>query len=213
MAIFARKNQFGIEVDESMVHAAFLGTLRSELDEDATLEGAFAELYARFVTLRDSYDNGRLDAHSFGMALRDLRVIDTDGYQWTIGATTGKWYRRNQQEGGRWTSAPLPAGTGTLVDHTGQASGWAVEDWEQRRAQRLREDAERARAEEVRREAASNAKRKMSIEEMFDKYVETPEEAPTYSVDSTILVVEELPELPFTPPNFTPPNEDDAAGA
>lgn len=201
MAIFARKNQSGIEVDESTARDAFLGTLRSELDEDVTLEGAFAELYARFGALRDSYDSGRLDARSFGLALRDLRVIDTDGYQWTIGATTGKWYRRNQQEGIQWASAPVPAGTGTLVDHTGQASGWAVEDWEQRRARRLREDAERARAEEERREAAPTAKRKMSIEEMFDKYVEVAEEVPTYSVDSTILVVEELPELPPSPPD------------
>lgn len=200
MAIFARKNQSEIQVDESTARDAFLGTLRSELDEDVALEGAFAELYARFGALRDSYDSGRLDARSFGLALRDLRVIDTDGYQWTIGATTGKWYRRNQQEGGQWASAPVPAGTGTLVDHTGQASGWAVEDWEQRRARRLREDAERARAEEERREAAPAAKRKMSIEEMFDKYVETPEEATTYSVDSTILAVEELPELPPSPP-------------
>lgn len=201
MAIFARKNQSGIEVDESTARDAFLGTLRSELDEDVVIEGAFAELYARFGALRDSYDNGRLDARSFGLALRDLRVIDTDGYQWTIGATTGKWYRRNQQEGGQWASAPVPAGTGTLVDHTGQASGWAVEDWEQRRARRLREDAERARAEEERRESAPTAKRKISIEEMFDKYVETSEEAPTYSVDSTILAVEELPELPPSVPD------------
>lgn len=208
MAIFSRKNQPGIEVDESMGRDAFLGTLRSELDEDVALEGAFAELYARFGALRDSYDSGRLDARSLGLALRDLRVIDTDGYQWTIGATTGKWYRRNQQEGGQWASAPVPAGTGTLVDHTGQASGWAVEDWEQRRARRLREDAERARAEEERRETAPAAKRKMSIEEMFDKYVETPEETSTYSVDSTILAVEELPELPPSSPD-----EDDEAKA
>jgi len=200
MAIFTRKNQPGFEVNESTTRDAFLGTLRSELDGDAALEGAFAELYARFGALRDSYDNGRLDVRAFGLALRDLRVIDTDGYQWTIGATTGKWYRRNQQEGMQWASAPVPAGKGTLVDHTGQASGWAVEDWEQRRARRLREDAERARDEENRRAAAPTAKRKMSIEEMFDKYVEVAEEVPTYSVDSTILVVEELPELPPTPP-------------
>jgi len=196
MAIFSRKTDVGAEVDEDSVREAFLGTLRSELDEDVPLEGAFAELYARFGALRDSYDTGRLDARSFGLALRDLRVIDTEGYQWTIGATTGRWYRRNQQEGGQWMSAPIPAGTGTLVDAAGQASGWAVEDWEQRRARRLREEAERARMEVERREALPSAKRKMTVDEMFDKYVEDTEEGEDYSVDSTILAVDDLPELP-----------------
>jgi len=198
MALLPRKDRTGTEVGETLVRESFLGTLRSELDEDITLEGAFAELYARFGALRDAYDGGRLDTRSYGLALRDLRVLDSDGYQWTIGATTGKWYRRNQREGGQWSSAPLPAGAGTLVDHTGQESGWAVEDWEQRRARRLQEEAERAKIEVERRETASSAKKKMSIEEMFDKYVEEAAEVPEYSVDSTILAVDDLPELPQT---------------
>lgn len=196
MAIFSRKADVGAEVDEDSIRDAFLGTLRSELDEDVPLEGAFAELYARFGALRDSYDSGRLDARSFGLALRDLRVIDTEGYQWTIGATTGRWYRRNQQDGGQWASAPVPAGTGTLVDAAGQVAGWAVEDWEQRRARRLREEAEKARMEVERRESLPGAQRKMTVEEMFDKYVEGSGEGEDYSVDSTILAVDELPELP-----------------
>lgn len=195
MALFSRREQTGIETSDDTPNGTFLGTLRSELDEDAPLEGAFAELYARFITLHEAYDAGRVETRSFGRALRDLRVIDAEGYQWTIGATTGRWYRRNQQEGGRWMSAPAPVGTGTLVDHSGKASGWAVEDWEERRARRLREDAERARAEEVKRESAPESKRKMTIEEMFDKYVETVENADEFSVGNSILAVENLPEF------------------
>lgn len=197
MAILPRKSSFETEATEEVSRDAFLGTLRSELDEDVPLEGAFAELYARFISLRDAYDTGRLDTRTYGRALRDLRVIDPEGFQWTIGATTGRWYRRNYQEGGQWSSAPAPAGTGTLVDHTGQESGWAVEDWEERRAKRLQAEAEKARAEEQKREAAPTARRKLTIDEMFDKYVETAEEESTYSVNETILVVEDLPEAPI----------------
>lgn len=203
MAIFERKTKTVEATDELSVGGAFLGTLRSELDEDVSLDGAFAELYARFGALRNSYDTGKLDARSLGLALRDLRVIDTDGYQWTIGATTGKWYRRNQQDGGEWTSAQIPAGTGVLVDHTGQKAGWAVEDWEQRREQRLTAEAERKKAEDEQRAASPTANRKtMSIDEMFGKYVEAPEENQKFSLDSTILVVEDLSELtPLVPHN------------
>jgi hypothetical protein len=196
MALLPRKNTFDIDVSEDVPREAFLGTLRSELDEDTPLEGAFAELYARFVSLRDAYDTGRVDTRSYGRALRDLRVIDPEGFQWTIGATTGRWYRRNYQEGGQWSSSPAPSGTGTLIDHTGKESGWAVEDWEERRAKRLQAEAEKARAEEIIRETAPTSKKKMTIDEMFDKYVEVSEEEPTYSVNETILVVDDLPESP-----------------
>lgn len=198
MARFTRRGQTDLDNTTEVMGDAFLGTLRSELDEDVPLEGAFAELYARFVSLRDAYTSGRLDTKMFGKSLRDLRVVDPEGYQWTIGATTGRWYRRNHREGGQWASAPAPIGTGTLVDHTGKESGWAVEDWEQRRARRLQEDAERARLEEERRESGPSSKRKMSIDEMFDKYVEEVEEAPQYSVESTILAVDDLPESDWT---------------
>lgn len=196
MAILPRKNSFEIDVSEEVPREAFLGTLRSELDEDVPLEGAFAELYARFISLRDSYDTGRIDSRTYGRALRDLRVIDPEGFQWTIGATTGRWYRRNYQDGGQWSASPAPTGTGTLIDHTGKESGWAVEDWEERRAKRLQAEAERARSEEVKRETAPTAKKKMTIDEMFDKYVEASEEEPAYSISETILVVDELPENP-----------------
>jgi hypothetical protein len=69
-----------------------------------------------------------------------------------------------------------------------------VEDWEERRAKRLQAEAEKARVEEQKREAAPTARRKLTIDEMFDKYVETAEEESTYSVNETILVVEDLPE-------------------
>jgi len=198
MAILPRKNSLDIDMGEEGPRDAFLGTLRSELDEDIPLEGAFAELYARFTSLKDAYDMGRLDTRTYGRALRDLRVIDPEGFQWTIGATTGRWYRRNYQEGGQWAASPAPIGTGTLVDHTGKEAGWAVEDWEERRAKRLQAEAERARAEETKREAAPTVKKKMTIEEMFDRYVESAEEEPTYSVNDMILPVEDLPEEPTT---------------
>lgn len=199
MALFPRQDRKdGIVVADDIAREAFLGTLRSELDEDTPLEGAFAELYARFGALRDAYQTGRLEPRVFGRALRDLRVIDPEGYQWTIGASTGRWYRRLQSDAGKWMAAPAPVGTGMLVDHTGEESGWAVEDWEARRAKRLQEDAERARRDEERREAAPEARKRLSIDEMFDKYVDTVEEVDSYSIENTILAVDDLPESDWT---------------
>lgn len=195
MALFPKQDRRdGVPVADEVAREAFLGTLRSELDEDTPLEGAFAELYARFGALRDAYQTGRLESRMFGRALRDLRVIDPEGFQWTIGATTGRWYRRSQADNGKWMAAPAPVGTGMLVDHAGEESGWAVEDWEERRAKRLREEAERARLEEERREAAPEARKRLSIDEMFDKYVEVGDAEDTYAVEDSILAVDDLPE-------------------
>jgi hypothetical protein len=197
MAILPRRAQTdGVTVPDALAREAFLGTLRSELDEDTPLEGAFAELYARFTALRDAFVAGKLEPRSFGRALRDLRVIDGEGFQWTIGATTGRWYRRSVGETNRWMAAPAPLGSGTLVDHTGQEAGWAVENWEERRAKRLEEEAERSKRLEQERATAPETRKQMSIDEMFDRYVENSRDTNSFAVESTILVVDDLPENP-----------------
>jgi hypothetical protein len=192
MALFSRQlSPFGGDVPEELVRESFLGTLRSELDDDVTLDGAFAELLARFSSLRDSYMAGRLEAKAFGRLLRDLRVLDGDGFQWTVGASTGRWYRRNVQDGGQWMAAPAPGrGGGMLVDASGQASGWAVEDWDERRAKRLREQAEKARFDEEIRSTQPVEKRRITIDEMFDKYIEQADDS-DISIESTILAVDD----------------------
>lgn len=190
-----------LEGEDSMMSEAFLGTLRSELDEDIPLEGAFAELHARYASLRESYLAGRMDPRVFGRALRDLRVVDLDGYQWTVGATTGRWYRRNVAEGEKWMAAPSPVGTGTLVDHAGQAAGWAVENWDERRRKRLEAEAAKAEAAAAERSEDSENRSRMSIDDMFDKYVEAAEEASEYSIDEMILAIDDVPESDWRDPS------------
>jgi hypothetical protein len=188
-----RRSNYEFESASDLERDAFLGTLRSELDDDSSLDGAFAEVHARFVTFREAYLAGRIDARAFGRELSNLRVLDEDGIQWTLGATTNRWYSRSPHNASQWMPSPAPGQGGVVVDATGQASGWAVEDWEARRAQRAAEMRERLRFEEG--TGPAEPERKMSIDEMFDRYVESATDGEAYSVDQTILVVEGLDNL------------------
>lgn len=106
----------------------FFGTLASELTEEVPLTGAFAELHARFEQLRDAYLAGRIDQTTFGRYLMDLRVLDQSGILWTIGASSGRWYRRAPQDGRTWSPTHVPTNvTGMVVDRFGEPSGWATQ--------------------------------------------------------------------------------------
>jgi hypothetical protein len=72
----------------------FLGTLRSEFDEPAALPSAFARLLADVEATLAQFQAGELDQHATAVALGEHTFTDLHGGQWTVGATTRRWYRR-----------------------------------------------------------------------------------------------------------------------
>ena len=53
-----------------------------------------SEVMAFFQGLRYGYHTGDLSLNDFRNALHDLVFRDIEGNLWTIGASSGKWYRR-----------------------------------------------------------------------------------------------------------------------
>lgn len=93
---------------------SFFGTLRSELDGPPQLPSGFALLAAHTQLLLHAYDSGQLDQERLAELLAQQRCFDTVGNCWTIGATTGNWYRR-AYDGTEWVAAPAPT-----VEATGE---------------------------------------------------------------------------------------------
>ena len=77
-----------------------------------------------FNILCEGYHEGELTLDDFRAALRDLMLYDTTGNLWTIGAKTGKWYRRQGerwvkgQPGGKLVSAALVSQLARLESET-----------------------------------------------------------------------------------------------
>lgn len=82
------------------------GTLRSELDEPSQLLPAFEKLVTAITHAQADYDRGVLTRQALAERLAELTVVGPDGGEWTLGATTGQWYRRFNN--GDWTSALPP---------------------------------------------------------------------------------------------------------
>jgi hypothetical protein len=185
MALRPRRSEPVFEVSGDLFSEAFLGTLRSPLDRDVPLEGAFAELFARFDALREEFLSGKLDKISFGRLLMDLRVVDDDGVEWTIGATTSRWYKRGGADGNKWNPSPSPGRGGRLVNRFGDATGWAVENW----------DAKRLETGAGTQEAATAGPKRVRIDDLFTEYVDSETETPVeYGVEEMILPLPEQPD-------------------
>ena len=55
------------------------------------------EAMALFSYLCFAYRNGQFTFRQFNEALKVLRFLDINGAMWTVGAGSGKWYRRQGQ--------------------------------------------------------------------------------------------------------------------
>lgn len=110
------KAESAVVVDVPTVSSSagvFLGTLRSEFDEPAALPAVFARLLDDVEAVLAEHRNGTLDEHATAAQLSELTLTDADGAQWTLGATTRRWYRRTR--GGSWLPTPPPAASGGEV--------------------------------------------------------------------------------------------------
>jgi hypothetical protein len=84
-------------------------TLRSDLDEPMRLPRPFLDLVSRFGEAKVRYDRGHFSKEQYAQVLAGLVVVWTDGTEWTLGATSGVWYRRFH--GLPWVAATPPEGT------------------------------------------------------------------------------------------------------
>mgnify|MGYP006158192475 FL=1 len=97
------------------------GVLPSEFSAPATLSEDFKDFEATVSQLVTAYQYGVIEPAAAAAALSEMIVIDHNGMQWTLGATTMRWYRRIP--GGDWRNAtPSANDSGESVKETVRAA-------------------------------------------------------------------------------------------
>lgn len=96
--------------------SSFLGSLRSELDDsDDVLHPYFSTLVVLSDIVRVQYSNWKLKPEVAARVFQTLRLTDIDGREWTVGAITGGWFRRDNAKS-VWSPSLAPTGvTPTMV--------------------------------------------------------------------------------------------------
>lgn len=86
----------------------FLGAVvaRPTGDEEAPMAAEFSLLVARVNQLLNRYHAGEIGGLQLAEALAEERVVDIAGGEWTLGATSGAWYRRMPSMD--WAQVPPP---------------------------------------------------------------------------------------------------------
>lgn len=115
----------GEDLRDDVFQDNLLGTLRSELDDDddGGLHPSFEILAGLVVTVRTAYTSFRINPRQAAEICADLRLSGRDGNEWTVGATSGAWYRRRTGEK-VWQKSPLPI---NVVPVEGGAPAWLSE--------------------------------------------------------------------------------------
>jgi hypothetical protein len=92
--------------DDTVERETYHGVLRSELDEPEKLPRAFEQLIEEIGKARHAFERGDLTKVQLAEVLRNLRVVGPDGTEWTMGSSSGRWYRR--PVGGTWVPSLPP---------------------------------------------------------------------------------------------------------
>lgn len=88
----------------------FLGSLRSELDDgEDSLHPYFVALNSAADTVRVNYVSWKLRSAAAAQLFQTLKIIDIDGREWTVGAVTGGWFRRDGSKSA-WIASMPPTG-------------------------------------------------------------------------------------------------------
>lgn len=98
--------------EEAEERETYHGVLRSELDEPAKLPQAFEMLIEEANKARHLFERGEITKVQLAGVMQGLRVTGPDGTEWTMGATSGRWYRR--PVGGTWVPSLPPEDTGDI---------------------------------------------------------------------------------------------------
>jgi hypothetical protein len=99
--------------EDTVERETYHGVLRSELDEPAKLPMAFEQLIEEVSKARHAFERGDLTKVQLAETLRNLRVVGPDGTEWTMGASSGRWYRR--PVGGTWVPSLPPEDEGSMA--------------------------------------------------------------------------------------------------
>jgi len=107
----------GVELKDA---ETFLGGLRSELDEGSHLHSSFASLAAVADTVRANFLSYSISPEKTAEIFVALRLIDDNDIEWTVGPSSGSWYRRRVDTKG-WQPGPPPL---MAVPRTDQELPW-----------------------------------------------------------------------------------------
>lgn len=77
------------------------------------LDPKFVHVQNEYLRLRERHDGGQITNEQFEAALQGL-IFEHEGWKWTIGATSGKWFASN---GGTWVEAKPPQSGPDLPEH------------------------------------------------------------------------------------------------
>ena len=94
-------------MDRAETAPVFLGTRPSRVTTADELPPTFVDLRRRFDEVRELYEDDEITREQYADQLSSLTLIDPNGVEWTIGATTRQWFRRTVE--GTWVAAPPPS--------------------------------------------------------------------------------------------------------
>lgn len=109
-----RQNKNDVILEEDSL---FLGSLRSQFDTVEEVNGEWETLLNVAASIKDAYLNKKISAKEAASMLSEVKLFDSNGYEWTIGATSNEWYRRTfgvQQ----WLKSPAPTSAKINTTHT-----------------------------------------------------------------------------------------------
>lgn len=93
----------------------FSGTLKSKYDEVEQLAPGFAKFSALAADTVSNYMKKNISSKKAALRLNILRCLDATGVEWTIGASTGAWYKRAYGSNKWEVSSPPTPKTGDAL--------------------------------------------------------------------------------------------------
>lgn len=105
---FSKKNSNKRTPSTRANNSSYLGTLRSEFDEPETIPTGFTQLQNNISIICKAFLEGKLNERQAAELLVIQRCSDLNGGEWTVGATSGSWYRR-QGVDTPWMGVPSPS--------------------------------------------------------------------------------------------------------
>jgi len=105
---FGKKNSNKKTPSARTNNSSYLGTLRSEFDEPETIPTGFTQLQNNIAIICKAFLEGKVNERQAAELLVIQRCSDLNGGEWTVGATSGSWYRR-QGIDTPWMEVPSPS--------------------------------------------------------------------------------------------------------
>ena len=105
---FGKKNSNKRTTIARTNNSSYLGTLRSEFDEPETIPLGFTQLQNNISIICKAFLEGKVNERQAAELLVIQRCSDLNGGEWTVGTTSGSWYRRQGLDT-PWMEVPSPS--------------------------------------------------------------------------------------------------------